>query len=155
MTKARIKIPDDAGLRDRLKQEYEDASQLQLCRYALLLANHILESADSSLLEHEMIREGFLINQKWQQGKARVHDVRQASFRIHQLARSCGDAAMCAGLRTAGHAVATAHMREHALVASDYAVKVIWLLHPDCLEAVRNERIWQIRNLQEVKKTVK
>ena len=56
-------------------------------------------------------------------------------------------------LRVVGHAVACAHMREHAMVASDYAVKVISLLHPDCMESVREERLWQIHHLQEVKST--
>ena len=56
-------------------------------------------------------------------------------------------------LRAAGHAVFAAHMSEHAMVASDYAVKVICLLHPDCMEAVRQERLWQIHHLQEVKST--
>ena len=43
MTKTRISIPDDTELRFRLDQEYEDASQVQMCRYALMLAAHILK----------------------------------------------------------------------------------------------------------------
>ncbi len=69
------------------------------------------------------------------------------------MAKASGNPAVCAGLRVAGHAVAAAHMREHAMVASDYAVKVISLLHPDCMDAVRKERLWQIHHLQEVKST--
>lgn len=57
-----------------------------------------------------------------------------------------------AALRVAGHAVAAAHMREHAIVASDYAIKVISLLDPGCLKAVRKERLWQIYHLKEIKK---
>ena len=43
VTKTRIRIPDNTELRARLDQEYEDASQVQLCRYALMLAAHILK----------------------------------------------------------------------------------------------------------------
>jgi hypothetical protein len=154
VTKAKIRIPDDTELRSRLDQEYEDASQAQLCRYALMLADHILNYMDGSKLNHDTIREGLWINEQWQKGNTRVHDVRQASFKIHQLAKESEDVMICTALRVVGHAVATAHMREHAMVASDYAVKAVCLLHPDCMDAVRNERLWQIQHLQEIKGTM-
>ena len=153
MTKAKIRIPDDTELRSRLDQEYEDASQVQLCKYSLMLAAHILESINYSCAESDTINEGFLINELWQQGRARIHDVRQISFRIHEIARASEDVNVSAALRVAGHAVAAAHMREHAMVASDYEIQVISLLHSGCLEVVREERMWQIYHLQEIKKT--
>ena len=58
-------------------------------------------------------------------------------------------------MRVAGHAVAAAHMREHAMVASDYAVKVINMLYPDHMDMVITERLWQIRHLKGVKQTDK
>ncbi len=154
MTKLKIRIPDDTELRARLVQEYEDASQVQLCRYALKLAARILTLVDGSMLDHDTVREGFRINEQRQKGSARVHDVRQASFRIHQLAKASGDVTVCTALRAAGHAVAAAHMNEHAMVASDYAVKVISLLYPGRTEAIRNERLQQIQCLQEVKREI-
>ena len=153
MTKTKIRIPDDTELRSRLDQEYEDASQVQLCKYSLMLAAHILELINYSCAESDTINEGFLINELWQQGRARIHDVRQISFRIHEMAKANEDMIASAALRVAGHAVAAAHMREHAMVASDYAIQVISLLHSGCLEAVREERMWQIYHLQEIKKT--
>ncbi|MBQ6222879.1 MAG: hypothetical protein IJJ44_09750 [Solobacterium sp.] len=42
-------------------------------------------------------------------------------------------------------------MREHAMVASDYAVKVINMLYPDHMDMVITERLWQIRHLKGVK----
>ena len=68
MTKTRIRIPDNTELRARLDQEYEDASQVQLCRYALMLAAHILKLIDGSKLNHDTIKEGFWINEQWQEG---------------------------------------------------------------------------------------
>ena len=153
MTKTKIRIPDDQELRTRLDQEYEDASQVQLCRYALMLAVHILDLVDGSKLDQDTINEGFRINELWQEGKARVHDVRQISFKIHRLAKASEDAVACTALRVVGHAVATAHMREHAMAASDYAVKAVSLLHPGSMEAVRDERLLQIQYLQEIKRT--
>ena len=46
--------------------------------------------------------------------------------------------------RIFAQAVATAHMRGHAVVSADYAVKVVNLLSPDDIEAVRKEREKQI-----------
>ena len=105
MTKAKIRIPDDTKLRCRLDQEYEDASQIQLCKYALMLAAHILELINYP--DSDTIKEGFLLNELWQQGSARIHDVRQISFRIHQIAKASEDASVSAALRVVGHAVAT------------------------------------------------
>ncbi len=160
VTPMKIRIPDDAELRTQLEQEYRNASQVELCRYALMLAAHTLKLIDDSGLLHdaidqEAIRIGFQINEQWQEGKARIHDVRQASFKIHQMAKASGNAAVCAALRVVGHAVAAAHMSEHAMVASDYAVKVVCLLHTNCMEAIRKERQWQIHHLQEIKKTIR
>ena len=144
MTKAKINIPDDPALRAALDQACEVASREQLCRYALQLAARILQLVHVTDANRDTVDAGFRINEQWQQGHARMHDVRQASFRIHRLARASENAAVCAALRAAGHAVATAHMRQHAMVASDYALRVISLLHPGCMEAIRKERLRQI-----------
>ena len=158
VTRTKIRIPDDRELRVQLDQEYETASQTELCRYARVLSEHILRLLDDAELHHEPVDDAFIgnafrIHEQWMAGEARMTDVRQVSFRIHQMARASGNPAVCAALRVVGHAMACAHMREHAMVASDYAVKVISLLHPDCMESVREERLWQIHHLQEVKST--
>jgi hypothetical protein len=41
-------------------------------------------------------------------------------------------------------------MKEHAMVASDYAIKVINLLYPNKKEKVTEERLWQIKLMQSV-----
>lgn len=153
MTKPKIKINDDSKLREVLDQEYETASQIQLCKYALMLAAHIRELVESSNLDNEIIEEGLFINEQWQKGNARVHDLRQASFKIHKLAKTSEDALISTTLRVIGHAVAAGHMKEHAMVASDYVVKVINLKYPMDMEAVKKERLWQIDELKEIKKS--
>lgn len=67
----------------------------------------------------------FNVNELWQVGKTRMHDVRQAGFKIHTLARECEGEIKKTALRVAGQAVGSGHMREHAMVASDYAIKTI------------------------------
>ncbi len=149
-TRTKIKITDDTELRNQLDEEYERSSQVKLCKYALLLATHILTTVDYGEREHPIIRAGYDVNESWQAGHARMHDVRQAGFKIHQLAKSSPDAVTQTALRVVGQAVATGHMREHAMVASDYAVKVISLLFPNDADAARRERLWQIEQLQSI-----
>ena len=153
MTKAKIRITDDIRLREELDLEYESASQFQLCRYALLLAEHILRIINYPDRDNAEIKEGFCVNELWQKGQRSTQQVRQASLKIHQLARSSGDVVVSSALRVVGHAVATGHMREHAMVASDYAVKVIGLMYPDKMEEIMKERKWQINCLREIQST--
>lgn len=148
MSIPKIKIQDDSELREILDELYEKASQIILCKYALLLATHILETIAYDDMDNPILQAGYKANEGWQAGKIRSYDVRQAGFQIHRLARSSQDTLTRTALRVAGQAVGVAHMREHAMVASDYAIKVINLLCPKDAEAVRQERLWQIKCLQ-------
>lgn len=149
-TKTKIKITDDIELRKILDEEYEKSSQVKLCRYALTLAAHILTTVEYKDKKNPIIEAGYAINKSWQKGTARMHDVRQAGFKIHQLAKNSQDIVTQTALRVVGQAVATGHMREHAMVSSDYAVKVINLLFPNDINAVRQERLWQIEHLSSI-----
>ena len=151
MIKVKIKIVDDIELRKELDSEYEISSQVKLCKYALLLATHTLELINYPDMDNDIIKEGFFINEQWQKGNVRMHDVRQIGFKIHQMAKASEDDIICTALRVVGQAVATGHMKEHAMVASDYAVKVINCLYPNNMDAVKKERMWQINHLKEIK----
>lgn len=149
-TKTKIKILDDIDLREILDDEYEKSSQIKLCKYALLLATHILTTIKYNNINNSIIKAGYAVNECWQKGNARMYDVRQAGFQIHQLAKNSQDSITQTALRVVGQAVATGHMREHAMIASDYAVKVINLLFPNNVNAVKQERLWQINHLKNV-----
>ncbi len=101
-------------------------------------------------MKNPIIKAGYDVNESWQKGNARIHDVRQAGFKIHQLAKSSQDIVAQTALRVVGQAVVTGHMREHAMVSSDYAVKVINLLFPNDINAVRQERFWQLEQLKNI-----
>lgn len=60
------------------------------------------------------------------------------------------DKIITAALRCTGHCLATAHVKGHALVASDYAIKVINLLYPDDEAAARKMRRWQLKQLKAI-----
>jgi hypothetical protein len=148
-TKAKIKIDDIPELRAALDAIYETKTQTQLAQWALKLAEHALSLAGYVYQDDPVIQEGFAVNRLWQSGKARMFDVRQAGFKVHQLAKSCNDPVVEAALRVAGQAVGTGHMREHAMVASDYAIKTVNLIYPNDMDRVMAERQWQIASLQD------
>ncbi|KLU61171.1 hypothetical protein CEB3_c23910 [Peptococcaceae bacterium CEB3] len=147
-TKVKIKINDAVELREQLDHIYENKSQMELAQWAINLAKHILSLVGYDYENESIIIDGFATNEKWQIGEARMHDVRQAGFKVHRLAKETTDVILQAALRVVGQAIGTGHMREHAMVASDYAVKVINLKFPADMEAVKSEREWQIRAMK-------
>lgn len=147
-TKAKIKIVDNGQLRAEIDEVYEKMSQVDLAKWSLLLAKHILDIVGIDYNSVYEIVEGFNVNELWQVGKARMHDVRQAGFKIHKLARECESEIKKTALRVAGQAVGSGHMREHAMVASDYAIKTIDLISSNDIEAITKEREWQLNELK-------
>ncbi len=149
-TVTKITIDDNRKLREELDSLYEQATQKQVARWSLELATHMLHEYAPQYLENQIICNGFSTHKKWQKDEVKVHNVRQAGFQIHRLAKGCKDTTTQIALRIAGHAVATGHMKEHGMVASDYAIK---LIHTGSnLEKcnVTHERIWQINTLKNI-----
>ncbi|MEK6189606.1 MAG: hypothetical protein N2A99_01270 [Carnobacterium alterfunditum] len=147
-TKTKIKIVDNNQLRAEIDELYEKMSQVDLAKWSLSIAKHILNivGIDYNLVAD--IADGFQINELWQLDKAGMHDVRQAGFKIHKLARECDDEIRKTALRVAGQAVGSGHMREHSMVASDYAIKTIGLLNSNNINAITREREWQLNELK-------
>lgn len=130
MGQAKIKIEGPAELRRELYLLYQRAAQVSLAKWALELSRHILDLTGYEGAGGEVISRGFLTNEAWQRGLAGTHDVRQAGFKVHALARGCEDEVFKTALRILGQSVGAGHLREHAVVASDYAIKAIDLMHP-------------------------
>lgn len=147
-TKAKIKIKDNIEFRAKIDDLYEKTSQTDLAKWALYMAKHVLDFAQIDYNKIDEIVNGFMVNELWQTGHARMHDVRQAGFNIHKIARERESEIEKAALRTVGQAVASGHMREHAMVASDYAVKTIGLMSADDESAITAERQWQLNALK-------
>lgn len=147
-TKMKLKIVDNSKLREEIDALYEIMDPINIAKWSLSLAKHILIEANIDYESIDEIIEGFRINELWQDNKARMHDVRQAGFKIHKIARECDSELKKTALRVAGHAVSCGHMKEHAMVASDYAIKVMGQLSLNNMEAISLERKWQLNELK-------
>lgn len=152
VTKPRIKIRDDSGLRSEIDKEYENTDQVDLAGWAIICARRVLPFAKDENVDFYVLEKGFEINELWQRGKASVHEVRQAGFKIHSVARKCKTEIGKNAIRTAGQAVGVGHMKEHAMVCSDYAIKTIELAFPSEIgRRIIEEREWQLKELKRLK----
>lgn len=152
-TKPKIKIVDDSILREEIDNLYETTNQVLLAKWSLSIAKHILVLVGMNYESSDVILEGFEVNEMWQSGKARMHDVRQSGFKIHKLARETENEVQQTALRVVGQAVGSGHMREHSMVASDYAIKVIGLLSANDIGSITKERMWQLEELKTIIKS--
>jgi hypothetical protein len=122
--------------------------QISLAKWSLSMAKHILKTVDIDYKTIDEIVEGFRINELWQVKETKMHDVRQAGFKIHKIARECDSEIKKTALRVVGQAVGSGHMKEHAMVASDYAIKTIGLINSNNMEAITLEREWQLNEIK-------
>ncbi len=149
-TKIKIKIKDNIELRKEIDAVYEKMSQEDVAKWALVMADHILNIVGVDYKSIDEIVEGFRVNELWQKGNARIVDVRQAGFKIHKMARKCTSEIRKVAFRVAGQAVSSGHMREHAMVASDYASKTIGLISSNDIQAITTEREWQLNEIKKL-----
>lgn len=140
-------------MRSEIDTLAEWADQITLCRWALIIARRVLPYLEQEFPDCQAVKEGFEIQQQWQAGLARMHDVRQAGFRIHEIARQCRSDTAKYAARTAGQAVGVGHMREHAMVCSDYVIKTLNCDPVKNSDDIRREREFQLEELRKLQKT--
>ncbi|WP_257667889.1 putative immunity protein [Parapedobacter tibetensis] len=144
--KPKIKILDNPELREELLGLVKITEHIDLANWAISSAKHVL-SLSTEKINSEVVDFGFETNKLWQENKATVHQVRQAGFKVHEEARKCKTEIAKNILRTVGQAVAVGHMKEHAMVCSDYAIKTVQLCSSNDLNKITAEREWQINEL--------
>ena len=142
------KLDDVPTLKEKLISVYETKSHKDVSRYSLLLAEHAL--ALSGMPANETVESCFSVCRAWQEGDAKFQEARQVAFALHRLAREETDPVYVLVYRTLGQIAATPHVKRHALVASDYAVKLVNRMFPGDLEKVREMRETQIFLLEQV-----
>lgn len=142
------KVDDIPALKKELITLSESKTHIQMSRYALLLAGHILDA--SKVERSPEIEEVFIINRKWQSGEARFQEARDVAGVMNDLAREEKEPIKVKVLRALGQVAATPQVRWHALAASEYAVVVINLMYPKDLGRVKDERERQIEMMRSV-----
>ena len=142
------KLDDVPALKEALISVYETKSHKDVSRYSLLLAEHVLSLSGMPI--NETVDACFSVSRAWQEGTAKFQQARQVAFTLHRLAREETDPVYVLVYRTLGQIAATPHVKRHALVASDYAVKLVNRMFPRDLDKVREIRETQITLMQSV-----
>lgn len=136
------KSMDIPELKQELFDIYNSKSHIEIGIFSVLLARHLIEMTNYTI--NELIQSSIDINIRWQEGRAKIHEARQSAFAIHKMAREEQNPLYVLLLRALGQIAATPHVKMHGLVATDYAIKIIDLMYPNNINAVRKEREWQI-----------
>ena len=146
----KIKIVDSVELRKKLAELLEKLPQKLLAQWAVKVSVEYLHDMDNHLKNDPRIELGLETLQKRTEGLIGANDLRKVGFVVNQLAKESKTKMSQYAARSFAQAIATGHMRGHALVSSDYAIKLVNLLFDNSLEAVIEERQRQIRLAQRI-----
>ena len=113
----------------------------QLIELACVYVENVLPLFGETI--DERLINALKVARAWKQGKATVGDARKAALEAIAVARESSNPAAIAVARAVGHAVATAHMADHSLVAAWYALKAV----KSAGKSIDDERQWQDEQL--------
>ena len=122
----------------------EKEQHYQLISWACDCTEHVLHLSGGNI--DERLVKALKVGRAWKQGNASVGDARKASVEAHTMARESSNLVLIAIARSAGHAVATAHMSDHSLKAALYALKAV----KNAGKFIDEERKWQNEQLRQL-----
>ena len=150
----KIKVTDIPQKRLELEKLLEQLPHKEIARWAVENARRFIEDIENFADKESILEETLNVFQQRLEGNISAYQLRQAGFLANTLSkRSKADISKFAA-RVYAQAIASAHMRGHAMVSSDYAIKVIQLKDPKDLDRVRVERERQISLAQDFLKKV-
>ena len=129
-------------------KKYNKQDQRLMATWAADCAERVLPFFENEHPDDERPRKAIDACRTWvRTGVFKMADIRGAALAAHAAARAAKeDNAACFAARAAGHAVATAHVPQHAFGAAYYALKAIAAADPDCAGIkVDEERNWQVQ----------
>ena len=109
--------------------------------WACSCAEHVMHLSGD--IPDERLIHALRVAKEWKGGNASVGDAMKASVAAHAVARESSALAAIAVARSVGHAVATAHMADHAWGAAWYALKAV----KSAGQSPDAERMWQDERL--------
>jgi len=147
LSKASIKFVDDNKVRTEILNKYDEYGKEKINIWAMNIITDVLKYVkfDEDILQ--VIKEGINVNNQWRHGLAKMHDVRKVGFKIHALAREKNDLIEKTALRAIGQAISSGHMKEHAMIASDYYIKLIGMISNNDINLISIERKSQLNRL--------
>lgn len=149
-SKPKIKILDNYELRNKIEEELEKLPQKLLIQWALKVAIPYLDYLDNHLKGDPRIDLGIETLERRIEGSIRAYDLRKVGFTVNELAKESKSDISKYSACSFAQAIATGHMRGHAMVSSDYAIKVVNTLTNNSLDASTNERKRQFKIIDDL-----
>lgn len=143
-----MKLKDNKNLRTLIELSFKNMTPVNQSKWALSLAIRVLNRVGINYLEIPEVVNGIKKNERWQTHSGSEYDVRNAAFAVQTLATKYTDITMRTAIRMIGHAIASGDRSDHALVSSDYAIKVIDLITDNNKDEINKERNWQLTELK-------
>lgn len=146
-----------SGNRDPRFVAVHRGGNLDLATHRLLVgwaadsAEHVLHLFTEANPSDDRPSNAIAIAREWAIGNATVAQARQAAVDAHAAARESSHSAAINVARSAGHAVATAHMADHELGAAAYAIRAVMksVSKIDAIRFAELECRWQQAQLSE------
>lgn len=113
----------------------------QLIQWAYDVSHHVLQLFGDPI--DPRLVNALKVASDWKKGNASVGDTRKASVAAIAAANEVSNTTRTLVARSVGHAVATAHMADHSLIAAWYALKAV----KNADKSVEAERTWQDNQL--------
>jgi len=135
-----------------LMKKYSRDEQRELATWAADCAERVLPFFESAYPGDERPKNAVDLCRRWiQTGSFSMTEIRGASLGAHAAARGAeANSAALYAAGAAGHAVATAHVPQHAYGAAYYAFKAFAAADPANAQAsVTREYEWQTRQIPE------
>lgn len=109
----------------------DSLSNREMMKWALRSIREALDLLEPVLVKDKYYRQMVIETNHFLTGSLTVTHMRNEALRMHELARHEQDEVRLNLLRSYGHIIATAHVKEHALHAIEYAVKALRAAHID------------------------
>ncbi|MFA5471756.1 MAG: putative immunity protein [Acholeplasmataceae bacterium] len=144
-----IRIDDIKLLAYELFDAYSKLNHEELMHYALALIDHVLDYTNYTVTP--LITSSIETLKAYMNKEITLKTLRDQSFKCHEQARLCKKMVERNIYRVIGQAIATAHVKLHALRASDYMIKIVNLMDLGNVEKIGKERRYQISLMEHIK----
>ena len=151
-TKYKIKVKDNYSKRCDLEAAFEMVPQKCVALWAMLNASDFIQYIDIADNEQKscIVTKTIDILKKRINHEISAYELRSAGFLANTLAQKSINELSKYASRVFAQAIATGHMRGHAIVSSDYSIKVVNLLFPNDDNSIIKEREKQIELAAEI-----
>lgn len=154
-TQYKVKIKDNIDKRIELEEILESFTQKDLSEWVITNAKRFKKDIDigDTELKNSIIKNTEATFHQRMKGSASAYELRQSGFSANTLSKKSKSEISKFASRVFAQAIATGHMRGHAIVSSDYAIKVVNLKSNYCMSSSTEERNKQINIAQRIKKS--